>query len=331
MKHPLINEVEHRLYAATSVRASAGKAMTIEGCAASYNVLSADLGGFREQIAPGAFDPSLADPNSDVKCLVNHSADQILGRQKNGTLKVWTDASGLRFSCVLDPNNSSHRDAYASIKRGDQDQCSFAFTCPPNGDSWDFGTAPPTRTLRNVTLQDVSAVTYPAYSVPGATQVSARALAAAKTRKSMPVSDAVGDRVRRDRAAVLSSLIAADKRAHMDAYDVSSAREAMALDEALQQYGYRLVSCTDEHAYGVPKDYDGDGEDEDCVRWGYELDDEGHVTLDHANRETFAGWVKQADRESRARYYEILPERRAAFADAELKRRMQCAAGIFIN
>jgi HK97 family phage prohead protease len=326
---PTINDIERRAGFATSVRARAGSGLSIEGTAASYGVLSGDLGGFKEKIQPGAFDASLADPNSDVKCLLNHSPDQILGRQRNGTLKVQADSKGLQYRCALDAANSFHKDTHSAISRQDISECSFSFIVPPDGDSWDFSTTPPTRTLKNVTLLDVSPCVFPAYSAAGATQVSARALAAVKTRKSaLPVSDTVADRIRRDRAAVLGDLIAADKRAHLDAFDVSSAREAMALDAALQQYGYRLVSCTDEHAYGVPKDYDGDGQDEDCVRWGYELDKEGHVTLDHANRETFAGWVKNADKDARARYDAILPERRRAFADAELKRRMQSVAGI---
>jgi HK97 family phage prohead protease len=330
MKQTITNEVEHRVYAATSVRAAAGKAMTIEGCAASYNVLSADLGSFREKIAPGAFNQSLADPNSDVKCLVNHSPDKILGRQKNGTLKVATDSNGLNYRCTLDPNNSFHSDTYSSIRRGDISECSFAFICPPDGDSWDFSTTPPTRTLRNVILQDTSPVVYPAYSAQGATQVSARALAAAKTGKSgTPVSDAIGDRMRRDRAAVLGNVVAADLRA-MSIDEVSSARHAMRLDEALKAYHYRLVAHDDEYLYAVPDTFDGDpDENEDCVRFHYQVDADGHIVVDNDSREVYHGWVKFADQKARARYHAILPERRQVLAEEELKRRMRSSAGIF--
>jgi|HubBroStandDraft_5_1064220.scaffolds.fasta_scaffold46344_3 HK97 family phage prohead protease len=326
---PTINDIERRAGFATSVRARAGSGLTIEGTAASYGVLSGDLGGFKEKIQPGAFDASLADPNSDVKCLLNHSPDQILGRQRNGTLKVQADSKGLQYRCALDAANSFHKDTHSAISRQDISECSFSFIVPPDGDSWDFSTTPPTRTLKNVTLLDVSPCVFPAYSAAGATQVSARALAAVKKSKSaLPVSDTVADRIRRDRVAVLGDLIAADKRAHMDSYDVSSAREAMAIDAALKEHGYRLVSCDDEQCYAVPVAYDGDPEEEACVRWPYEIDDAGNVELDHDNRETFHGWVKEADAAARSRYFAILPERRRAFADAELKRRMQSAAGI---
>jgi hypothetical protein len=118
----------------------------------------------------------------------------------------------------------------------------------------------------------------------------------------------------------------------MDATDVSSAREAHAIDEALKAYGYRLVSCTDSHCYGVPTEYDGEpDEEEDCLRWAYQIDDEGNVEVDSDSREVFHGWVKHADKDSRARYYAIVPARRQAFADADLKRRMQSSAGIFVR
>jgi hypothetical protein len=66
-------------------------------------------------------------------------------------------------------------------------------------------------------------------------------------------------------------------------------------------------------------------------RFHYQLDDEGHVSVDNDSREVLHGWVKDADQKARKRYLAIFPERRQVFADAELKRRMQRAPGIFIN
>jgi HK97 family phage prohead protease len=336
---------EQRRFTSAELRATSD--YRVGGIAASYNTQSANLGGFVEKIAPGAFAKSLA-ANVEVKALMNHDPNLILGRTKNGTLTLSDSPEGLRWECQLDKTNPQHQSFYSSIKRGDIDECSFAFRVPDGGDDWD--TSPTAakdddgnycclRTLRNVELLDVSAVTYPAYqkgtavgarSKPDyvANSDAQRRARVAAIDKAIAAEDAAGDEKRRAKAAEIGKLIT---RTHMDSTDVSSAREAMALDEALKQYGYRLVSCTDSHAYGVPADYDGDGsEDEDCTRWAYEMN-EGKVTLDHANRETYHGWVKSADKNARARYFAILPERRQHFADSDLKRRMQSSAGIFVR
>jgi hypothetical protein len=60
------------------------------------------------------------------------------------------------------PDTQAARDLMTSMKRGDVDSSSFGFVT--NDDSWDYSTTPATRTLLNVSLFDVSPVTYPAYS-----------------------------------------------------------------------------------------------------------------------------------------------------------------------
>ena len=151
---------------------------TLQGTAARFNTRSSDLGGFVETIAPGAFTRSLK-AGGKVIVAVNHDPNQVLGSTKSGTAKVWADDSGLRFSVKLDPSNSIHSNAYASVKRGDMDSCSFAFKVPKGGDTF----APDTdangiptilRTLTDVDLLDASIVTYPAY--PTGTSCDARAL-----------------------------------------------------------------------------------------------------------------------------------------------------------
>lgn len=110
----------------TEVRAvKNGNKRTIAGYAACYNVLSGDLGGFRERIASGAFKRILAT-NPDVVCLFNHSDSAVLGRTTAGTLRLTEDSKGLKFECDL-PDTNVGRDTYESVQRGDLSGCSFAF------------------------------------------------------------------------------------------------------------------------------------------------------------------------------------------------------------
>jgi hypothetical protein len=152
---------------------SDGKRIT--GYAAVFKQLSDDLGGFQEMIIPGAFDRCLGS-NPDVRCLFNHDPNIVLGRTLSGTLRLSADHVGLQFDCDL-PNTQAARDLRESIRRGDISQCSFSFSV--NGQNWreegkDAAGLPKTiRELTDVTLFDVSPVTYAAYPQ---TSVSARLL-----------------------------------------------------------------------------------------------------------------------------------------------------------
>lgn len=138
--------------------------MSLVGYAAKFGTMSEDLGGFRETVMPGAFTRCLRE-GGDVKCLMNHSPDLVMGRTKNHTLHLEEDATGLHFRCVL-PNTQAARDLHALVKRGDIDQCSFAFQA--RSQSWEEahsenGDMYALRKLMDVDLADVSAVTAPAY------------------------------------------------------------------------------------------------------------------------------------------------------------------------
>lgn len=115
---------------------------------------------YTEEIDSAACDKALARAD-DVRCLLNHDPNRVFGRTKNGTLKLWKDDKGLAFKCKYDDSISWHRDAVAQVKRGDIDQCSFAFTVDEietvrtKGEEHDI--------IKDLHLYDVSIVTYPAY------------------------------------------------------------------------------------------------------------------------------------------------------------------------
>ena len=143
-----------------------GAMMRLLGYAARFNSYSQDLGGFKERILPGAFTTCLAQ-RADVRFLQNHDPNFVMGRTRNNTLRLREDSEGLAFEVIL-PDTQQARDLYKTVKRGDMDQCSFAFTVDEDGDSWseeldERGNRFIARTLKQVRLFDVSAVTYPAY------------------------------------------------------------------------------------------------------------------------------------------------------------------------
>lgn len=163
MDKPILKAGEERRTYTVSLRndAVAGKPV-MRGIAAMFNSTSEDLGGFREQIAPGAFKSALG--NSDVRALFNHDPNKILGRSTSGTLRLSESESGLEFE-VDPPDTTYARDLMESMKRGDITQCSFGFTVDSGGDTWKRDESGAwMRTIHVVSrLYDVSPVTYPAY------------------------------------------------------------------------------------------------------------------------------------------------------------------------
>jgi uncharacterized protein len=151
---------------------SSGKSRLV-GYAAKYNRWSQNLGGFIEQIQPGAFDSVIK--TDDVCCLKNHNSDLLLGRTKNGTLRLLSDAIGLHFENDL-PDTTVGRDVAEEVRRGDITGCSFAFRIAKDGDMWTDTDLPVARRtiLKVAKLFDVTAAAvYPAYED---TEVAVRAL-----------------------------------------------------------------------------------------------------------------------------------------------------------
>jgi HK97 family phage prohead protease len=156
----------------------------IVGYAATYTGLSEDLGGFRTRVSPHAFDGVVI--TSDVRFLVNHNPDLLLGRTRSGTLSLASDERGLKFEAEP-PDTEMARHYVEAIRRGDMDGCSF--TCTVKEDRWDVADDLAVRTILEVSdLFDVGPVSFPAFldtSVSSTVQASldrARAAFAAGRR-----------------------------------------------------------------------------------------------------------------------------------------------------
>ncbi len=148
----------------TIQRSRENSAGTFSGHAAVYGQRTA-IGdpksyGFYEQIEKGAFDRALAE-DQDVRFLVDHDSSRVLARTASGTLNLSSDKKGLFVQADL-ADTSVGRDLRVLLERGDVSQMSFGFVVA--ADEWKTqkdGTE--LRTIKDVDLFDVSAVTFPAY------------------------------------------------------------------------------------------------------------------------------------------------------------------------
>ncbi len=141
------------------LRAADGDGRTVEGYAALFNNTT-DMGWYNERVATGAFDGS---DMSDVRCLFNHDANQVLARTASGTLKLDIDEKGLKFRFSL-PNTTIGNDLVEMVSRGDVSQCSFAFTVKEQEWVMSESGDPDLRSITQIgEVFDVALVTYPAY------------------------------------------------------------------------------------------------------------------------------------------------------------------------
>lgn len=149
------------------LRAEGGNKLV--GYAAVFGVLSADLGGFRERILPGAFKASLSS-GQDIRALVDHDPSKLLGRTSANTLRLAEDTRGLRAEIDL-PDTQAARDALALVKRGDVRGMSFGFRVAAGGDRFTTEGNQMIRELTAVDLREVTVTSIPAY---GATSLAVR-------------------------------------------------------------------------------------------------------------------------------------------------------------
>lgn len=115
--------------------------------------------GAVERILPGAFDR--AAKKDDVVALFNHDASLVLGRRSAKTLKLFNRQDGLHYT-IEPPATDLGRDLQESIRRGDVRGSSFGFIV--RSAEWIKEDGVDVRLLKEVSLFDVSPVTFPAYT-----------------------------------------------------------------------------------------------------------------------------------------------------------------------
>lgn len=135
-----------------------------------------DIGGYwTERFAPGAFTNSLKE--NDVVALHGHQHDRPLGRNSRNTLRLTEDAQGLAFENDL-PDTNDGRDLAVQLERGDIEGMSFSFRAKK--EEWDETTEPPSRTVIEADLFEITYTAFPAYPD---TSVGMRSLEHARDEK----------------------------------------------------------------------------------------------------------------------------------------------------
>lgn len=140
-----------------------GDEKVIEGYFVVFNSETELFPGAYEEIAPEAFNNTLSN---DIRALINHDTNLVLGRTKAGTLELEVDEKGLFGRIKINENDTDAMNLYERVKRGDVDQCSFGFNVlKEDTEHRDDGSIK--WTIREVDLHEVSVVTFPAYSETG--------------------------------------------------------------------------------------------------------------------------------------------------------------------
>lgn len=146
-----------------------GDGLEFRGYAAVFDSPSADLGGFTERIAPGAFTRAVNAANNgsaDIRMFWNHDQNRLLASTKAKTLRLAQDERGLLAEATLTAS-SDGKDMSTLIREGNVRSMSFGFSVAKGGDSW--STDHKERTLHEVRLFEVSPVTgWPAYAATSA-------------------------------------------------------------------------------------------------------------------------------------------------------------------
>ena len=208
-----MNNIERRFFTTTLTPDEARQAedgkMIFGGIASSvnepYTLYEDDTYAFIEVIAPGAFRDAA---KWDVRVLLNHDPNFILGRTAAGTAKIEERANGLYYEWDNDEAISYAADLARSIKRGDITQSSFAFAMGDFEERYydEDGKKKVKRTILNFRqIYDVSPVTYPANQN---TSVNKRDLEAAFERAAVELYER-----KQDRKTIIHMGIALNKKA----------------------------------------------------------------------------------------------------------------------
>lgn len=137
-----------------------GKDITFDGVASVVGVpyfVRDQFGEYEETISPGAFHRTIRQ-RDDIRLLKNHDPSAVFARTKSGTLNLSEDPHLRAIAPSLDPSNPAVQTLRSELKRGDIDQMSIGMRVKDQTWSDDYSE----RTIKEVVLQEVSIVAFPA-------------------------------------------------------------------------------------------------------------------------------------------------------------------------
>lgn len=114
--------------------------------------LMSRIGRFIERVCKGAFSKAL-ERNADVKMLLNHNPERVLGSTAQGNLELVEDSIGLRARATITDD-----EVVEKARAGELVGWSFGFYDTPDGveQGYDEETKLPLRKLRDMELEEVS-------------------------------------------------------------------------------------------------------------------------------------------------------------------------------
>jgi HK97 family phage major capsid protein/HK97 family phage prohead protease len=201
-----VSDVEVRHLDGVRADTSDARSPKLVGHAIRTAVRSQDLGGFVEIVSPEGLTRAL-ERSQDLVALANHDEGRVLGRRTAKTLTIEQDAQGLRFTLTPPAHEAGLVD---TIARGDAPFASFAFRSFK--DHWDERTTPPTRTLLDFELRELSVgIAFPAYA--DTSVVALRSLERARQEAAMStVPAAVAPVVEPDLVPPVAPIVASRER-----------------------------------------------------------------------------------------------------------------------
>lgn len=132
--------------------------LRIEGYFVVYDDETELWDGVYEKIDRHAFDGELG---KDIRALIGHNTEKVLGRVKNETLTLRSDDKGLWGSILINKDDPEALSLYQKVKRGDIDQCSFGFV--PREEEHESRSYGDLFIVKACDLIEVSVVAFPAY------------------------------------------------------------------------------------------------------------------------------------------------------------------------